>query len=155
MAEIRNRAEGTLRWVQASGSGTAWATASAPTSGLLGYVRNFTWTSGRTIQVISDRGVPTHNKLVSKEGINVSFDVAYGVTGDYPPTNATGSGATVPMVHMEFKMTAKEAGAGIYYQFYGMPIASMNFTEGDNENTISFQGVALAMIGPTGSGYLG
>lgn len=155
MAEIRNRHEGTLRWVVASGSGTAWATASAPTSGLLGFVRNFTWNSGRTIQVISDRGTPNHNKLVSKEGITVSFDLAYGITGDYPGMNVSGSGATVPMIHGEFKMTAKEAGAAIYYQFYGLPIASQNFTEGDQENTISFQGVALGMNGPTASGYLG
>lgn len=155
MAEIRNRREGALRWVQASGSGTSWATASGASTGLIGYVRNFTWTSGRTVQVISDRGTPSHNKLVSKEGIQVSFDVAYGITGDYPPVNVTGSGATVPMVHMEFKMTAPEAGGALYYQFHGLPIASMNFAEGDQENTLSFQGVALAMNGPTASGYLG
>jgi hypothetical protein len=44
MTELRTRLEGSLRWVQASGSGNVWATASAPASGVFGYVTNFTFT---------------------------------------------------------------------------------------------------------------
>ncbi len=63
------------------------------------------------------------------------------------------------MVVMEFRMKIPEvalsAGSGIYYQFWGIPPMSCAFAEGDNENTVSFNFVALGMNGPTASGYLG
>ena len=62
MAEVRTNFEGSLRYVQGSGSGTSWATASAPVTGLIGYVTNLTWTSAQDFLVVSDNGVPTHQK---------------------------------------------------------------------------------------------
>jgi len=153
MAEVRNRKEGALRWVQASGSGLTWATASAAATALMGFVRNFTWTSANTIQTISDRGTPNHHKKVDAQPINGSFDVAWANTGQFP-NPAVSSGATVEMVHLELKMTAPEAGAAYYYQFHGAAITQRQFTEGDQENALSFQFVALAMNGPTASGYI-
>lgn len=156
MAEVRNMREGTLRWVYASGSGTAWATASAPTSGLLGYVRSFTLNSGRTTVQVMDRGKPMMQKLVSEEPIQASFQVAYGVTGDYPNVALTGSGHSMPgMLHLEFKATAAEAGAALYHQLYGVAINSINLSEGAQEDTLDFSCVALRQNGPTASGYLG
>ncbi len=62
-----------------------------------------------------DRGVPTHHKLVSKQPITVTFNVAYGVTANYPNVTAPGSGHSVPgLLHLEYKSTAPEQGAAIY-----------------------------------------
>lgn len=154
MSEVRNRIEGELRWVQASGSGTAWATASAPSSGLVGFVTNFTFTSAATVATIMERGVPNHNKMVSKQPINVSITHNWTGTNAIP---ASGSGASVPMFHYELKYRQPEKGnTGIYYQFYGVPVPSIQFTEGDEANTIALTlSNVLAMNGPTGSGYLG
>jgi len=154
MAEVRNRREGALRWVQASGSGSTWATSSAAATALMGFVRNFTWTSAKTIQTISDRGTPNHHKTVDLQPINGSFDVAWANTGQFP-NPLRSSGASVEMVHLELKMTAVEAGAAYFYQFHGAAIAQNQFTEGDQENALSYQFQALAMVGPTASGYLG
>ena len=154
MPEVRNRYEGALRWVQASGSGSGWVTASGAPTALMGFVRNFTWTSANNIATISDRGIPNHHKLVSKEAINGSFDVAWAATAQFPNPSA-GAGASVPMVHLELKMTAPEAGAAFFYQFHGAALTQRQFTEGDQENALSFQFVALAMNGPTASGYIG
>ena len=155
MPEVRNATEGTLRWVVQSGSGTAWATASAPASGLVGYVTNFTFTSGRTITPISNRGIPAMHKFVSKEVITLSFDVQWGITADYPPTTSTGAGATVPMIGLELRSTAPEIGSSLYQQFYGCAILSNAFTEANPANTQTWQMQALAMGPITGSGYLG
>lgn len=155
MGEVRNAYEGTLRWVQASGSGVAWATASAPVSGLIGYVTNVTFTSGAQVAVISNRGIPSHQKMTQKDAPTLNFDIQWGNTGDYPSFLTTGSGASVPMVHMELKSTAPEAGAGIYHQFHGCARLNTNFTESNPANTQSWSLQALAMNGPTASGFLG
>ena len=161
MAEVRVAMEGTLGWVQQSGSGTSWATASAALSGAnMAYVRGFSYNSGlRTVQV-ANRGIPDHNKVVGKDAINGSFSVAYANTADMPTKlSATGAGASVMMIMLEYRMKIPEvalsAGSGIYYQFYGVPPAALAFAEGDNENTMAFNFVALGMNGPTASGYLG
>jgi hypothetical protein len=165
MGEVRNAREGTLRWVRASGSGVAWATASAATGtggtdtgawGTIGYVTNFRFTSGQTIETVSERGTPTHNKLVSREAPTVTFDVQWGVTAQYPDWTLSGSGASVPMIHLELESKAPEAGAGkaIYHQFMGVVKNSNDFSEGAT-NTQTWNLKALAMSGPTGSGYLG
>jgi len=86
--------------------------------------------------------------------VTVSFDVQWGITGDYPPTTATGDGASVPMIHLELKSTAPEAGAAIYQQLHGVALTQVQFSEGSPANTQSWQGVALAMNGPTASGYI-
>jgi len=155
MTEVRSQNEGTLYWVQASGSGNLWATASAPASGTLGYVTNLTHTSARDIQQIFDRGKPKHHKWVQDQAITVQFDLQYGITADYPPVNITASGSTTPMIHMELKMTAPENGASEYFQYHGVALNSLQFTEATPANTQVWQGMALAMNGSTASGYLG
>jgi hypothetical protein len=153
MAEIRNLIEGTLWWVQASGSGVAWATASAPTSGLIGYVTTMTYTSAQTLETVMNRGTPTHHKVVDKQQIAITFDLQWGVTGDYP-TFSSGSGASVPMIHLEHKATAPEATDAIWTQFHGVALESIAWTEAAPLDTQTWTMRALAMNGPTASGYV-
>lgn len=164
--EVRNAYEGTLRWARQSGSGNAFVTASGATGtggnstgdwGTIGYVTNFRFSSAQTVEVISNRGIPTHHKQVSKEPITVSFDVLFGVTGDYPTFQITGSGASVPMIVMELQSKVPEgaAGAALYHQFYGVAKQGQDFTETNPANTQTWNLRALGMVGPTASGYLG
>lgn len=159
MGETRIRAEGELRWVQASGSGSAWATASAPISGLLGYVTDFTWASSVNIIPVNNRGVLTHFKQTMQNPITINFTFQFAATGDIPVV-ASGSGASVPMAHLEFRMKRPElpgfasAGSGAYYQFHGVPLSQLNFAEGE-PSTLGYTLQALGMNGVTGSGYLG
>jgi len=153
--EIRNRIEGNLSWVQASGSGTTWATASAPASAVpMAYVTNFTWTSAQTLIPAMNRGVPTHFKQGDKAVIDVSFTINEAITGEFPNPQS-GSGASMPIYHFEFKQNVPENPnvTGIYYQFHGVAKVSRAFTEGDlNENAYTMQ--ALAMSGANNTGYL-
>jgi hypothetical protein len=148
--------EGSLRWVQASGSGSAWATASAPTSGLIGYVTNLTFTSAQTMNVISDNGIPTHTKLGDRQPIPLSFDVQWGVTAQYPYPG-TASGTNVALVHFELRYSAGEgqAGSGMYLMFMGAAKQSQAFTHAAPANTMTWTYTCLGMLGPTASGYLG
>lgn len=153
MAEVRVQAEGTLWWVQASGSGRTWATASAPASGLVGYVQSFSHTSAANFAQIMERGVPDHHKLVSKSPIDVTFNFMW--TGQF--TGAlTASGSTVPMVHLEYRASAAELGSnsGFYYQYHGAVLTNNAFNEAAEGSTIAQSFRALAMNGPTGSGYV-
>ena len=152
MAEVRIQNEGAVWWVQASGTGSSWTTASAPASGLYGYVRSFSFTSGQTTQAVMDRGVPDHWKVVSKQPINITLSFAW--TGAHP-TAVSGAGASVPLFHLEYKSDHPEnSGTADYYQFHGCAMQSLEFSEGDTENTISQPFQALGMTGPTASGYL-
>lgn len=155
MTEVRNQREGALSWVAASGSGSAWATASGASGRLLGYVQSFTWTSAKTIVPIFNRGTLSHWKATDNgQPVTLSFSVLFAETGNWPTALASGSGATVPMAHLEFKMTAPEAGAAQFYQFHGCPLDQLQFGEEANANTQTINMRALAMIGPTGSGYV-
>ena len=154
MAEPRNQLEGSLYRIAASGSGNTWVTASGASGVLMGYVTNFTFTSAQDVQTVSDRGVPKVHKRAAWTPIAVGFTVAYGITGHYPTATA-GLGSTYPMDHLELKMTATEAGASLYYQFHGVAWNSLAFAEATPTNTYQFQGNALAMNGPTASGYVG
>lgn len=156
MTEVRNRKEGSLYRVQASGSGNTWSTASAASGVVFAFVRNFTWTSAQTTQQVMERGVPSHHKIVSNTPITLDMTVAYGVTAHYP-TRSTAGGATVPMDHVEFKESEPENGStsAHYYQFYGVSWDTKTLSEADTENTYQLRGVALGMRGPTASGYLG
>lgn len=155
MPEVRTQLEGLLMFVQASGSGASWATASAPASGVLGYVQDVSFTSAQTITTVKDRGIPTHHKMVERDPISVSFSFLW--TGSALSTPASGSGASVPMYHMELRASAPEmvgSPSAWYYQFYGIPIQSVDFREQRDGDQISFRSVALGMNGPTASGYL-
>lgn len=153
MGETRNPREGTLRWVQGSGSGAAWATASAPTSGLIGYVTNMTRTIAQTMEPVMQRGTPTHWKKVDDQAVALSWDLLWGVTGDYP-VFASGSGASVPLLHLEFKATAPEALAGIWEQYHGVVADSIALTETNPVNTQTWTCRALSACASTASGYL-
>jgi hypothetical protein len=145
--------EGVLRFVQASGSGRTWATASAPASGLVAYVQSFSHTSAVNFVQINERGIPDHHKFVSKSPIDVTFNCLW--TGSF--TGAlTASGSTVPMFHLEHRASAGELGTtGFYHQYHGAVLTNVAFNEAAEGDTIALTFRALAMNGPTASGYLG
>jgi hypothetical protein len=146
--------------VQASGKGTAWATASAPQSGLFGYVQlGANFNLGNEFVGIEDRGEWKHSKRVRTIQPGGQFSVLEGITGDWPDAGqiATASGATVPMIHLEFKMEYVElgAGSGYYFQFMGVPWpGGVAITEAENGNTRQYTWQGLSANGPTASGYL-
>lgn len=153
MPEARTRREGIFRMVAASGSGRTWATASAPVNHLMGLVRDFTFSSAQTITTIDERGTPDHHKITSVDPISLTLQFLW--TGQFP-TGASGSGASVPMFHTEFRAAQPELNnSGAYMQFHGCAIKSVKFSERVEGNTIDLEMVALAMNGATGSGYLG
>lgn len=153
--EVRTQQEGTLWWVQASGSGTTWATASAPQSGLVGYVQSFSHTNanGNEYITIRDRGRKTHQKFSQEPDQSVTFDFLW--TGTYAYPTATASGASVPMFHLEFRASAVEnPGTGYYYQYYGCTMANDDLSENAEGDSISVTYTPLKIVGPTGSGYI-
>lgn len=154
MAEIRVMSEGTLRFVQASGTGRTWATGAAAPNGLLAFVQSFTYSSGQTVTTIRERGIPDHHKITEKMPIEVSFECLW--TGVFPSA-LTSSGATVPMWHLEHKAAAAEIGAtsAFYNQFFGAALQSVEWNEQAEGNRIQLSFIALAMNGNTASGYLG
>ena len=151
--EVRVFAEGTIRWVQASGTGV-WATASAPASGLMGFVQpGLKFTVGETYATVSDRGVPKHHKLLGTEPIEGNFTVFSQATADWPRP-ATGSGTTTRAVHLEYKQAAPE-GTPIYGMFINAILLPATLTEAAEGNTYEFPFRAISAIWPTASGYLG
>lgn len=155
MAEARVQAEGSLWWVQASGSGRSWSTAATPASGLVGLVTDFSFTSGATITTIMERGIPNHHKLTERARIEPTFSLLWTGTNAIP-TAVTGTGASVPMFHYEFKAIRPEdfAGSGYYYQFQGAALQSFDFKEAKEGDSLTMKLACLAINGPTASGYL-
>jgi hypothetical protein len=153
--EVRVMMEGNFYVVQASGSGSAWATASGATTALLGFVQSFSWTSAYDLITVRDRGRAHHHKVVGHPEIELTFSFQAAATANIPSA-ASGSGASVPMLHAEFKQSVPEDDSvtGHYYQFMGLPIQSMQFTENQEGNEISMTCRALAMNGVTGSGRI-
>lgn len=154
MTEVRVKAEGTLRQVQASGSGRAWATAAAAPAAILAYVQEFSVTSAQTITTIMERGVPDHHKVTQKAPIDVTFRCLW--TGG-TPTALTSSGTTIPLFHLEHRASAAEIGngsTGMFHQFHGAALQSVQLQEADEGNSINLTYRCLAMVGPTGSGFL-
>lgn len=152
MGEVRVMAEGTLRIVQASGSGNTWATGTSPGSALIAFVQAFSLNSALTDTVIMERGRPSHHKNTEFAPIDVTFDCLW--TGQFTGW-ATAAGASVPMVHAEWRASAPEIGTtGYYYQFYGLNMGSMKITEDKAGNKLSLSFKALGMSGANTSGYL-
>lgn len=153
MGEVRVQIEGSMRFVQASGSGNAWATGTTPASGLFGFVQSMVVNSAQTVTVIKDRGRPSHNKITDIAAIDLT--VNYLWTGATPEA-ASGASATVPMWHMEYRSSAGEIGAAsaFYYDFYGVALQSVQFTEAPAGNTIAAKYTCLGMSGENASGYL-
>lgn len=153
-SEARTLAEGTLRIVQASGSGRVWATAATPVSALLGYVRpGMSITSARTINTIMERGYPDHHKF--GEATPPEWTFSFLQTGTIP-TGVTGAGASVPMWHVEHRASAPENGVatGIFNQLHGAVIVNLGWTENADGNVFSMTLRGLAQVLATGSGYL-
>lgn len=154
MPEVRVQSEGSMRAVQASGSGRTWTTGATPPSAILGYVQDFSFTSAAQIATIMERGNPDHHKMQSKTPIDLT--VNYLWTGGMP-TALTASGASMPMYHLEYRASAPEVGngsTGAYYQFMGAALVQAQFQERPEGNIINAQYRCLAMTGPTGSGFL-
>jgi hypothetical protein len=144
-----------MRAVQASGSGRSWATGTTPPSALLGYVQSFTFTSAQNVVTISERGVPDHHKVAAKTPIDLNVNYLWTGGG---LTALTASGASMPLYHMEYRASAPEIGngtTGFYYQFMGAALVQAQLTEQAEGTVIAAQYRCLAMVGSTGSGYLG
>ena len=153
--EIRTQFEGSLRFVQASGSGTAWTTAASTPSGIVGFVNSFNFVSAQTVTTMSDRGVPLHHKITQRAPITVNYEFMWtGSAAALLPLTASGTNA--PMYHLEYRASAAERGSNsaIYYQFFGVALQQFTVTEQADGTRISLQAVALGMNGPTASGYL-
>lgn len=154
MPEVRTQQEGEMRFVQASGSGRAWATGATPPSGIVGYVQDFSFTSAQQIATIMNRGIPDHHKMQSKTPIDLNVNYLW-TGGQF--TALTASGASMPEFHMEYRASAVEVGngsTGAYYQFMGCALIQAQLQERPEGTIINAQYRALAMVGPTGSGYL-
>jgi hypothetical protein len=162
MSEARNYFEGAFRWIQASSTatlgGTAFSTASAATSALVGFVRaGVSLNSARTMTPIYDRGKPSHFKQTQEDVVELQVTFFDAVTANKPPVNVTAAGATVPAIHAEIKMDTKELGsdsARYVYLVHGV-CTQDNWTEADDGNTNQMTYQFLAMHGPTATGYLG
>ena len=161
MTEVRNFPEGSMRWVQASGTGTlggtAFATASAPTNALVGYVREgLAYTSAREFTTVMERGLPSHHKFTQATPPEVTFDFLNAVTANKPPVDVTGAGVSVPSIHVELKSDAPELGSdsAVYYYFTQGVVINDNLTENNDGNSNSMTIRFLTMFGPTATGYL-
>lgn len=153
-SEVRTFPEGTLRFVQQSGSGRTWATAATPVSGLIGYVRaGQSIASARTINTIMERGYPDHHKF--GEATPPEWTFSFLQTGIIP-TAVTGAGASVPMWLLEHRASAPENGTqtGIFNQLMGGVIISQGWTENAEGNVFNMTIRGLAQNLATGSGYL-
>lgn len=178
MPEVRVWREGTLRWVEASAgpgiSATGWVTGAAVAtatstaawgalSGLIGFVQpGFTFNYPREFSTPEDRGTPVMHKWARVPVVEATFRVLDGITGDWPTGNtAIGPSAlgltNPPQFHFEFReqIPAVESNlTGIYYQLMGARILDRVHTEQAEGNMVEFRVRAMAVQGPTGSGYL-
>lgn len=153
--EARTFAEGSLRWVQASGTG-GWNTASAPVSGLMGFVQaGANFQSARNMATVMERGRPHHHKFVSEDAPQIQFTYLQAVTASMA-NPATASGASTPQVHLELRATDTEnpTVTAQYWQFHNGVLLSRGWTEGENGNQIQETWKFLSMVGPTASGFL-
>jgi hypothetical protein len=155
--EARIFAEGSLRWTVASGTGQSWVTASAPTTGLIGYVQVgtvMTQTDKRIL--VSERGIPDHWKNAGRDAVTLKIKFLQANTGQYPPTSVTAPGASLPMLHMELKHDMKELGGPTaqFYQFINGVRMPNVWTEAENGNSLDQTWSFINVVGPTGSGYL-
>lgn len=162
MTEARTFFEGALRYIQASGTGTlggtAYSTASAAPSSLIGFVRaGVSINSARDVVTVMERGKPSHHKGGNETPPEIQFTFFDAVTANKPPMNITGAGASFPAVHLELKMDEPERGSDSarYLYFTQAALVSDNWTEAEdgNPNQMTFR--ALTMHGPTATGFLG
>ncbi len=153
--EARVFAEGSLRFVQASGI-AGWATASAPQSALIGFVQvGARFNSAATMATVKERGVPNHHKKLGAEVIEVQFTYLQAVTANMA-NPATASGVSTKQAHFELRHQDDEVAAASaqYFQFMNGVQLSRGFTEAQDGNQFQETWRFLSMTGPTASGYL-
>jgi hypothetical protein len=157
--EPRVFAEGALYWAQASGTGLAWATASACNTALVGFVQvGLAQTSAQTVATIKDRGVPKHHKWVGADPVELVFEFLDAITANNPALMvASSNGASMPMLHFEVKMDAKEAGSNsaLYRHYMYGALVDDGWTEAEEGNPNRQTWRFLACNAPTASGYIG
>lgn len=152
--EIRIMREASVAWVQASAAAApAWTTASAPRSGVFAYIDAFGVTSAATVIPVFDRGAAKHWKQTQEDVLGVTLTTRW--TGYWPTGIETAEGATLPLIHLEFKSLETELGGGTarFIQIYNVPWNSIAYTvaaEGDT-NAMTFQSLGMLL---TASGYL-
>jgi hypothetical protein len=156
--EVRIFAEGSLRWVRASASGGAWATASAAPSsnGPVGYVQaGMAAPSAQRILTVMERGNPSHQKHQGRDAGEISLTFLEAITANDPALNlATAGGASLPLMHFELKCKAPEDASALYYQFLHCALVSNNWSEAEEGNQRVQTWRYLSYVGPTASGYL-
>lgn len=153
--EVRTFAEGSLRWVQSSGTG-GWATASAAATALLGFVQaGLAFNSATTINTIMERGIPHHHKFQDRQPIEVTFTYLQGVTASMA-NPAIASGVSTPQAHFELRHTDAEVAAASaqYHNFQNGVLVTRGWSEAEAGNQWQETWRFLYMIGPTASGYL-
>lgn len=153
--EARVFAEGSLRTIQASGTG-GWNTGSAALTALLGFVQaGMTYNSARDVATVMERGLPHHHKIIGAPPIEVQFTYLQAVTANRQAL-ATSSGVSTPQAHMEIRHTDAENPTltAQYFQMHNGVKLSEGWTEGENGNQWQESWRFLAMVGPTGSGYI-
>lgn len=156
--EVRVFAEGRLGWVVSSGTAGGWTTAAGAVSsmGPVGYVQaGFQGASAAKIVTVMDRGVPSHNKQVGREPVEVTFEFLIAASANNPALNrTTAGGASMPLKHFELKMAAGESTTAHYYQFHHGALVDDQLTEAEEGNKARQTWRFLSMTGPTASGYL-
>ena len=158
--EIRNFAEGNLRWVDASGTG-GWVTAAGAATALVGFVQaGMNFSTAQEVQTILERGSADHHKIASLgPGVDITFTYLQGVTGN-SPNPGTAAGASVPAVHFEIRHDRSERvpltnnPRGYFWQFIHCTLLSKGWTEQAEGNQYQETWRALAIDGPSASGYL-
>lgn len=150
--EIRNFAEGELRWYQASGLGV-FGSISGLATGLIGYVQaGLSYTRPYNYTTISNRGLPTQHKYQGYNPVEVTFTVLHGLTGQYPTASVI-QGVSVPQVHLELSVSQPEDVLDSHYiQFYNCVMTSRTLAEAENGNTTQFTFRALR-VSETESAY--
>ena len=153
--EARIFAEGSLRYIQASGTG-GWVTASAAISALLGFVQaGMSYNSARGVATVMERGLPHHHKFTDSQPPEVTFTYLQAATANKLAI-ATASGVSTPQAHFELRHTDAEiaAASGQYFQFANGVKVSEGWTEAAEGNQWQETWRFLTMTGPTASGYM-
>lgn len=153
--EARTFAEGSLRWVQASGTG-GWATASAAATALVGFVQaGTTFAQTTNFTTVMERGIPHHHKFLDEQPVEVTFTYLQAVTANMA-NPATASGVSTPQVHFQLRSQDNEiaAGSAQYWLLMNCVKVPRTWTEAAEGNTLAETWRALTVIGPTASGYL-
>lgn len=154
MPEVINFKNSVLALAVGNGSGRTWSTAAGAASTVFAFVQSMSWSSGRDIATIMDRGVPNHHKEIRRNPIELELEVFW--TGGFPGNPVTGASASVSHYNVELMAITDNATARTWYQFFGAAPTNTQFRsqDGNDADTFTLTMRALAMNGPTASGYI-